>query len=187
MRLMLFMTVFSIGLFGAMQPMLEADELLGVEVASLDEQPQANIKNAKRREAPELAPGSFEAAVFSAVTGSGPILEQAEKQLMHNPNSCGLGTHGVTVRESLLSRNTVHSGTGAKRMKAPKPRIVKSTPNSSGQICGIFSREPGCTPMVTAALDKWVFASKGPNTTLSSKEKLSDRQASVRTLLCKHR
>ena len=186
MRLMLFMTVFSIALFGAIVPVQQGEESIGIQVASLETELAQVAENTPRRDTPELQPGSFEAALFSAVTGSGPILDQTETRLMHNPNSCGLGTHGGTVRESLLGRNTLHSGIGAKRVKAPARKAVRTSPKSGGQICGIFSREPGCTPIVTAALNKWVLSTSTPKPAQVKDKPLSDRQETVRSMLCKH-
>ncbi|WP_224824829.1 hypothetical protein [Cognatishimia sp. MH4019] len=186
MRLMLFMTVFSIGLFGAVMPLSQGDKVEGVQVASLDAPMPQIERKTKRVDTPEIEPGSFEAALFSAVTGSGPILDQSETRLMHNPNSCGLGTHGAKVRESLLGRNTLRSVTGAKRVKAPKRKAVIAAPDAGAPICGVFSREAGCTPIVTAALNKWVLSGNTPSPALADEKPQSDREKSVRSLLCKH-
>lgn len=185
MRLMIFVTAFSVALFGAVLPVSDPVEETGVEVAVLE--PQVRKDPARTRiDTPELTPGSFEAALFSAVTGSGPILDQAETRLMHNPNSCGLGTHGAKVRDSLLGRNVAHSVTGAKRVKAPKRTTVVAAPDANAPICGVFSREAGCTPIVTAALNKWVLSDRPATPALVADKTVSDREKSLRGILCKH-
>ena len=185
MRLMIFTTVFSVALFGAVLPLSEPNDVTGIQVASLDV-PAADEQKSSKLDTPELKPGSFEAVLFSAVTGSGPILDQAETRLMHNPNSCGLGTHGATVRDSLLGRNSLHSVTGAKRVKAPVRKALRATPSANAPICGVFTREAGCTPIVTAALNKWVLSGNAPKPALADEQSLSDRQKTLRGVLCKH-